>query len=115
MATGSASSSLPSGQRVTTARAGSARAEAERLTHWLGGAVEGNRNASLFWAACRLAEHGIDEQGIHDLLDPPALAVGLGAREIEATIRSAWRSAQLTPASDAGGRSSSPVRGAVRR
>ena len=101
--------------RVTTARAGSARAEAERLTHWLGGAVEGNRNASLFWAACRLAEHGIDEQGIHDLLDRPALGVGLGAREIDATIRSAWRTVQLTPAADAGGRSAGPVPGAVRR
>ena len=105
----------PPRPRVTPARAGTVPQDAGRLTRWLGGAVEGNRNASLFWAACRLAEHGIDEQGIHDLLDPPALAVGLGAREIVATIRSAWRSAQLTPASDAGGRSSSPVRGAVRR
>ncbi|WP_159499415.1 bifunctional DNA primase/polymerase [Microbacterium sp. 18062] len=100
---------------VTTALAGSAPAESERLTHWLGAAVEGNRNASLFWAACRLAEHGIDEQGIHDLLDRPALGVGLGAREIDATIRSAWRTVQLTPAADAGGRSAGPVPGAVRR
>lgn len=101
--------------RVTAARAGAARPDAERLTHWLGGVVEGNRNASLFWAACRLAERGIDEQGMHDLLDRPALAVGLGGREIDATIRSAWCTVQLTPASDAGGRSSGPVRGAVRR
>ena len=85
------------------------------MTRWLFGAVEGNRNASLFWALCRLAERGFDEQGIHDLLDRPALAVGLGAREIETTIRSAWRTIQLTSAADDGGRSSSAIRGAVRR
>lgn len=101
--------------RVATTRTDNMQPDAERLTQWLGGAVEGNRNASLFWAACRLAEQGIDEQGMHDLLDRPALAVGLGVREIDATVRSAWRTVQLTPASDAGGRSLGPVRGAVRR
>lgn len=101
--------------RVTTPRSDATSRGGEELTRWLFGAAEGNRNASLFWASCRLAEQGYDEQGIHDLLDRPALAVGLGAREIEATIRSAWRTIQLTPAADDGGRSPSAIRGAVRR
>ncbi len=101
--------------RVTTRRSDAARLNAGGLAHWLGGAVEGNRNASLFWAACRLAEHGIDEQGIHDLLDRPAFAIGLGDREVEATIRSAWRTVQLTPTAGTGSRGASPVRGGVRR
>lgn len=70
---------------------------AERLAGWLAGAVEGNRNSSLFWAACRLAELGVDELAIFDALERPAQAVGLGDREIQTTIRSAWRTAQLTP------------------
>lgn len=101
--------------RPRAPRSDAASQGGEELTHWLSGAVNGNRNASLFWASCRLAEQGFDEKGIHDLLDPPALAVGLGAREIEATIRSAWRTVQLTPAFDREGRSSSTIRGAVRR
>jgi hypothetical protein len=101
--------------RVTTPRSDAARLDAGGLAHWLGGAVEGNRNASLFWAACRLAEHGIDEQGIHDLLDRPAFAIGLGDREVEATIRSAWRTVQLTPTAGTGSGGANPVRGGVRR
>ncbi|MHC9043319.1 bifunctional DNA primase/polymerase [Microbacterium saperdae] len=105
----------PPHPRLTPARAGTVTQDAERLTRWLGQAAEGNRNASLFWAACRLAEHGIDAQGLHGVLERPALEVGLGAREIEATIRSAWRTTQLTPAADTGARSLIPVRGGVRR
>lgn len=101
--------------RVTTPRSAAARLDAGGLAHWLGGAVEGNRNASLFWAACRLAEHGVDEQGIRDLLDRPALAIGLGDREVEATIRSAWRTVQLTPTAGTGSGGANPVRGGVRR
>ncbi|MBU8833779.1 bifunctional DNA primase/polymerase [Mycolicibacterium goodii] len=101
--------------RVTTARSDAARLDPGGLAHWLGGAVEGNRNASLFWTACRLAEHGIDEQGIHDLLDRPAFAIGLGNREVEATIRSAWRTVQLTPTAGTGSGGANPVRGGVRR
>lgn len=101
--------------RVTTPRSNAARLDAGGLAHWLGGAVEGNRNASLFWAACRLAEHGIDEQGIHGLLDRPAFAIGLGDREVEATIRSAWRTVQLTLTAGTGSGGADPVRGGVRR
>jgi len=70
---------------------------AERLAGWLAGAVEGNRNSSLFWAACRLAELGMDEPAIQGALDGPARTAGLADREIETTIRSAWRTVQVTP------------------
>ena len=32
--------------------------DAERLAAWVSGRGEGERNRSLFWAACRLAENG---------------------------------------------------------
>lgn len=105
----------PPRPRVAPADADAFSHDAAKLSRWLAGAAEGNRNASLFWAACRLAERGIDEQGIHGLLDRPARTVGLGAREVDATIRSAWRTAQFTPATDVADRSSVLVRGTVRR
>ncbi|MDQ1203893.1 bifunctional DNA primase/polymerase [Microbacterium sp. SORGH_AS_0862] len=101
--------------RITTPRSDAARLDAGGLARWLGGAVEGNRNASLFWAACRLVEHGIDERAIHDLLDRPASAIGLGDPEVEATIRSAWRTVQLTPTAGTSSGGANPVRGGVRR
>ncbi|MBN9375229.1 MAG: bifunctional DNA primase/polymerase [Cellulomonas sp.] len=68
-----------------------------QLADWLARAQEGTRNASLFWAACRLAELGLAEPDIHELLAPSAQAIGLGASEITATIRSAHRAAALFP------------------
>lgn len=75
----------------------------ERLVGWVSSLVEGNRNAGLFWAACRLAEKGLTEHETIGLLAPAAASVGLAAREIVTTIRSAHRSTQLTddPVSDA--------------
>ena len=69
----------------------------DRLAGWLAGAVEDNRNNSLFWAACRLAELGLPEQAILDALHEPARTVGLTDQEIDKTIRSAWRTVQVTP------------------
>lgn len=69
----------------------------DRLARWLAQVPEGNRNAGLFWAACRLAETGLDESGILDALDGAARQAGLAEREIEITVRSAWRTAQLSP------------------
>lgn len=53
---------------------------------------EGNRNAALFWAACRAAEQGMHEHEISELLADAARSTGLAEREIAATIRSAARS-----------------------
>jgi hypothetical protein len=69
----------------------------ERLAGWLATAEEGNRNSSLFWAACRLAELGMDETTIRDTLAKPARTAGLEDREISTTVHSAWRTVQITP------------------
>lgn len=53
----------------------------------------GERNASLFWAACRAAEHvaagELDAGEAYAWLRDVALAAGLVEREIEGTLRSA--------------------------
>lgn len=53
----------------------------------------GERNASLFWSACRAAEHvaadELDAGEAYARLRNAALSVGLAEREIEATLRSA--------------------------
>lgn len=55
------------------------------------GAVEGNRNASLHWAACKYAEEGEPiSRAIADL-GQAALEAGLSRGEIEPTIRSGYR------------------------
>ena len=52
----------------------------------------GNRNASLFWAACRAAEHAaagdLDDQALEDLR-AAGLDAGLPEHEVTGTIRSA--------------------------
>lgn len=63
------------------------------LRSWLARAQEGNRNASLFWAACRMVELGATEQDTLAQLGPAAEQTGLDDREIAATIRSAHRTA----------------------
>ncbi|SJN47294.1 hypothetical protein FM104_15940 [Microbacterium esteraromaticum] len=67
----------------------------ERLADWVAGLAEGNRNAGLFWAACRLAEAGLPEPDTFGVLEPAATAAGLESREIAATIRSAHRAARI--------------------
>lgn len=78
----------------------------EQIAGWVSSLAEGNRNAGLFWAACRLAETGLTEHDTLGILEPAAMSAGLKAREIAATIRSAHRSTQLThdPSSNAGSR-----------
>ncbi|MGN7862926.1 bifunctional DNA primase/polymerase [Microbacterium sp. 22303] len=68
---------------------------AEQLAAWVSRAAEGNRNSSLFWAGCRLAENGWNEGSMRALLDGPARQIGLTERETAATLHSAWRAAQL--------------------
>lgn len=75
----------------------SAQEEADRIVRWLARVSEGNRNAGLFWAACRLAELGNDEASIHSRLELPARSTGLAGAEIASTVRSAWRTVQVTP------------------
>ena len=73
-------------------------ANAARLAAWVARLPEGNRNAGLFWAACRAAETGHPEA--LDALAEAAQTAGLPEDEIRRTIASARRSAgyrQLGP------------------
>ncbi|WP_022916731.1 bifunctional DNA primase/polymerase [Ruania albidiflava] len=72
-------------------------ADASRLAAWVAGRAEGERNRGLFWAACRLAENGVPAPDALDVLAAAASQVGLGEREITATVRSAYRTAQPRP------------------
>lgn len=65
-----------------------------RLAAWVAGLGEGERNRGLFWAACRAAEHDIAPTTAVDVLGAAAAEAGLGPREIAATVRSAYRTAQ---------------------
>jgi hypothetical protein len=77
----------PVPSRIRTAEPGDLGA----LTAWVEQLGEGNRNAGLFWAACRLVESGhVSEL---DELAAAAARTGLGHREIARTIASAQRCA----------------------
>lgn len=56
-------------------------------------AAEGERNARLHWAACRLAERAVPEAEALAALLPAALRVGLPAVEARRTVASGLRSA----------------------
>jgi Bifunctional DNA primase/polymerase, N-terminal len=53
-------------------------------------AAEGERNAMLFWAACRAAEHGVDRHAAAEILLSAAVKAGLPEREAKATIASGF-------------------------
>ncbi len=72
-------------------------ADVERLASWVAGQGEGERNRSLFWAACRLAEDGMPASDALDVLTAAARHGGLGEREITRTVRSAYRTVHPTP------------------
>ena len=82
------------GPRPATGPIARRETSVERLADWVAGLAEGNRNAGLFWAACRLAEAG-REPDTFGVLEPAATAAGLESREIAATIRSAHRAARI--------------------
>jgi Bifunctional DNA primase/polymerase, N-terminal len=65
-------------------------ADPGRLAAWVARLSEGNRNAGLFWAACRLLDTSHDT-GALALLAGAARHAGLGDAEIHATLRSAIR------------------------
>jgi len=83
---------------------GSMDVNAARLAAWVAGRGEGERNRSLFWAACRLAENGVPPADALDALGPAAQSAGLGDREITTTVRSAYRATQPAPEATPGGR-----------
>ena len=60
-----------------------------QLAAWVELLEEGNRNAGLFWAACRAVE--TDHEGLLDELRAAARRTGLSEREISRTIASAQR------------------------
>ncbi|MBD8054451.1 bifunctional DNA primase/polymerase [Rhodococcus ruber] len=83
--------------RARPARVGQQGSDAKVLAGWVAGRGEGERNRGLFWAACRLAEAGTPPDATLDALGPAAEHAGLGAREIMATIRSAYRTTHPAP------------------
>ncbi|WP_454857625.1 bifunctional DNA primase/polymerase [Promicromonospora soli] len=71
-------------------------ADPDRLAAWVAARPEGGRNYGLFWAACRMVEHGFDYHSTLGALVPAAQRAGLGEREAVGTIRSAYRHARPT-------------------
>jgi hypothetical protein len=61
------------------------------LYHVVAEAREGERNALLFWASCRAAEHGVDRDAVVEILLSAALRTGLPESEARATIASGFR------------------------
>jgi Bifunctional DNA primase/polymerase, N-terminal len=71
-----------------------------RLSGWVERLEEGNRNAGLFWAACRAVESG--QPTVLEDIAAAAAKTGLTQREITRTIDSARRGSQrsLSPQPD---------------
>ncbi len=65
------------------------------LAGWVASQPEGNRNAGLFWAACRAVEAG--DGNAFDAMARAAAAAGLTEQEITRTIRSAQRGQERRP------------------
>lgn len=63
----------------------------DRLAAWVARRIEGERNAGLFWAACRMAEQGTPPNDALSTLGPAAAQAGLREREITRTVGSAYR------------------------
>lgn len=84
--------------------------DGKRLAAWVAGRSEGERNRSLFWAACRLAENGVSATDALDALGAAAQSAGLGDREITTTVRSAYRATQPAPEATSDGRAQSAGR-----
>lgn len=71
----------------------------DRLAAWVASRPEGGRNGGLFWAACEMVRQGHADLEIASVLGPAAQTAGLPDREIESTLRSAYRIAsRLTQA-----------------
>jgi hypothetical protein len=68
----------------------------EALSNVVRAAAVGNRNRALFWAACRVREHGdngtLDVDAARQVLCDAAVAAGLTEDEAQRTIRSGLNS-----------------------
>ncbi len=65
----------------------------EFLAAWVAARPMGTRNDGLFWAACEMVRRGYDYASTLGALGPAALHAGLGEREINTTVHSAFRRA----------------------
>lgn len=66
-------------------------ADIGHLVHFVETAAAGNRNAALYWAACRAAEQHCTDNRTAKQLEDAAVQAGLSATEATATVRSAFR------------------------
>ncbi|MFH5823113.1 bifunctional DNA primase/polymerase [Georgenia sp. AZ-5] len=87
----------------------------EHLAAWVASRPEGGRNDGLFWAACRMVEHGFDLPSTLGALGAAAQHAGLPEREAIATIRSAFRTAPFPTPVKGGGRRRPPTHEAISR
>lgn len=69
---------------------------AARLAGWAARMPEGQRNASVFWAACKMAEHGIDHTTASGTLIEATEQPGFTAEEISRTVTNAYQRVQPT-------------------
>lgn len=75
----------------------------ERLADWVASLPEGGRNGGLFWAACRVVEDGHPYEVAMATVGAGGRQAGLPEREVESTIRSAYRiTSRLSPESRLG-------------
>lgn len=63
----------------------------QRRADWVAARPEGERNAGLFYMACRMMEDGIPLAETLSVLAPGAERAGLGVQEITRTVESAYR------------------------
>ncbi len=81
----------PADRRPVAGQQRPGHSDADRLAAWVAVLEEGNRNAGLFWAACRLVEAGRPESLA--ALAGAARTSGLSDNEISRTLASARRTA----------------------
>lgn len=88
---------------------GTVEERTQRIAAWLEGQGEGERNQGLYWASCRLAENRASLAEAFETLGPVAEGLGLPPREIERTIRSAYRTPSTPAAAVSGAGASRPI------
>jgi hypothetical protein len=76
-------------KRATSGAAGAAALEG--LAQTVARAERGNRNSTLFWAACRALESGLPVKVVARVLTRAAADAGLPADEVARTIESGVR------------------------
>ena len=74
---------------ASAARTSNSNRQIAGITRRLSAAREGERNAVLYWAACRCASRGMLQSQVESLLGPIASSIGLHEREAQRTIASA--------------------------